>query len=69
MMSDLDCWVVQKAVEWMAEARPDSIRSYSVNVSSQSPDDAKLPDFASGTLLRCGVESASSPNASRSSTS
>ena len=55
MMTDLDCWVVQKTVEWIAEARPDSIRSYSVNVSSQSLDDAKLADFASGTLHRCGV--------------
>jgi len=58
MMTDLDCWVIQKTVEWIAEARPNSIRSYSVNVSSQSLDDARLPDFISGVLQRCGVKPA-----------
>src|SRR5690349_16805961 len=38
MMTELDCWVMQKTVEWIAEARPDSIRTYSVNISSQSLD-------------------------------
>ena len=56
MMTDLDCWVVQKTVEWIAEARPGSIRSYSVNVSSQSLDDARLPAFAAGILGKCGVK-------------
>jgi EAL domain-containing protein (putative c-di-GMP-specific phosphodiesterase class I) len=58
MMTDLDCWVIQKTVEWLAEARPGSIRSYAVNVSSQSLDDARLPDFAARALKRCGVEPA-----------
>ncbi len=56
MMADLDCWVVRKTVEWMGEARAGSIRNYSVNVSSQSLDDARLPDFASQVLAKCGVK-------------
>lgn len=58
MMTDLDCWVVQKTVEWIAEARAGSIPSYSVNVSSQSLDDARLPDFAAGILAKCEVKPA-----------
>ena len=56
MMTDLDCWVAQKTVEWIAEARPDSIPTYSINVSSQSLDDSRLPDFAAGVLARYNVE-------------
>jgi len=58
MMTELDCWVIEKTVEWIAEARPNSIRTYSVNVSSQSLDDARLPDFVSKALQRCGVKPA-----------
>lgn len=56
MMTDLDCWVVRKTAEWIAEARPNSIGSYSVNVSSQSLEDLRLPDFAAEILKKCGVD-------------
>jgi len=50
MMTHLDCWVVQKTVEWIAEARPNSIPTYSVNVSSQSLDEGRLPEFVAEIL-------------------
>ena len=58
MMTDLDCWVAQKTIEWIADARPGSIPSYSINVSSQSLDDTRLPEFIEGMLTRCGVKAA-----------
>jgi ammonium transporter, Amt family len=58
MMTDLDCWVVKKTVEWLAKAHPGSITVYSVNVSSQSLDDTRLTDFIAGMLSKCGVKPA-----------
>lgn len=55
MMCDLDCWVVRKTVGWMAEARPGSIRSYCVNVSSQSLGDDRLLECMSREFARTGV--------------
>jgi EAL domain-containing protein (putative c-di-GMP-specific phosphodiesterase class I) len=55
MLTDLDCWVVRKAVEWIAEARPGSIPAYSINVSSQSLEDARLTEFAAAALASRGV--------------
>jgi EAL domain-containing protein (putative c-di-GMP-specific phosphodiesterase class I) len=56
MMTDLDCWVVAKTVEWIAQRAPGSIRTYSVNVSSQSLEDNRLTDFASSALAGAGVD-------------
>lgn len=56
MLTDLDCWVARKTLEWIAEARPRSIRSYTVNVSSQSLDDSKLQECISTALAVCGVK-------------
>lgn len=56
MMTDLDCWVVKNTVEWIAAARPGRIKAYTINVSSQSLNDTKLPDFIERTLARCGVK-------------
>lgn len=56
MMTDLDCWVVRKTVEWIAEDRPQSIRNFCVNISSQSLDDSRLVDYSSSVLARCGVK-------------
>ena len=56
MMTDLDCWVVGKTVKWIAKGAPGFIRTYSVNVSSQSLDDSRLMDFASATLADAGVD-------------
>jgi EAL domain-containing protein (putative c-di-GMP-specific phosphodiesterase class I) len=58
MMTDLDCWVAQKTVEWIADARPGSIRAYTINVSSQSLDDMRLAEFIEAQLARCGVKPA-----------
>lgn len=55
MLADLDCWVARKTVEWIAQARPRSIRSYSINVSSQSLDDAKLHKCVAAALAVCQV--------------
>ena len=55
MLTDLDCWVARKTLEWIAQARPRSIRSYTINVSSQSLDDAKLEKCISAALVDCGV--------------
>jgi EAL domain-containing protein (putative c-di-GMP-specific phosphodiesterase class I) len=58
MMTDLDCWVVEKTIEWIARAAPGGIRSYSVNVSSQSLDDSGLLDFTFRALQESGVDPA-----------
>ncbi len=58
MMTDLDCWVVDKTIEWIALSTAGSIRSYSVNVSSQSLDDSRLLDLTSRALAKSGVEPA-----------
>ncbi len=58
MMTELDCWVVGKTIEWIAAERPGRIQTYSVNVSSQSLDDSRLVDFTSRALSRSGVEPA-----------
>jgi EAL domain-containing protein (putative c-di-GMP-specific phosphodiesterase class I) len=55
MLTDLDCWVATKTVEWIAEARPGSIGTCSINVSSQSLGNARLVDCVAGALARCGV--------------
>ena len=56
MMADLDCWVVGKTVKWMAKGTPGSIRSFSINVSSQSLEDGRLTDCASAALADAGVD-------------
>jgi EAL domain-containing protein (putative c-di-GMP-specific phosphodiesterase class I) len=56
MMTDLDCWVARKTIEWIAESRPGSIPTYCINVSSQSLEDTRLPQFMADTLARCGVK-------------
>lgn len=56
MMTDLDCWVVGKTVEWIAQRAPGCIRTYSVNVSSQSLEDSRLTDFTSSVLAGAGVD-------------
>lgn len=56
MMTDLDCWVVGKTVKWIGRAVPGFIRSYSVNVSSQSLEDSRLMDFVSAALADAGVD-------------
>jgi EAL domain-containing protein (putative c-di-GMP-specific phosphodiesterase class I) len=58
MMTDLDCWVVDRTVEWMAKAAAGSIPAYSINVSSQSLDDSRLVDCTSKALSRSGVDPA-----------
>ena len=55
MLCELDSWVVRKTVEWIGEARSGSIRTYSVNVSSQSLDDPRLLACISETLALHGV--------------
>ncbi|MBS0336279.1 MAG: EAL domain-containing protein [Proteobacteria bacterium] len=55
MLPDLDCWVARKTVEWIAQARPGSIPAYSINVSSQSLEGARLLDFTAGALAKHGV--------------
>lgn len=56
MLIDLDCWVVGKVVEWIADARVGKISSYCLNVSSQSLDDARLPEFAAAAIARHAVK-------------
>ena len=58
MMTDLDCWVAGKTVEWIGKSAPGSIRAYSMNVSSQSLDDSRLVDFLSLVLVSSGVDPA-----------
>jgi len=58
MMTDLDCWVVYKTIEWIVLSKAGSIRSYAVNVSSQSLDDSRLVDFTSRALAKSGVDPA-----------
>jgi Amt family ammonium transporter len=56
MMTELDCWVARKTVEWMAEARQGSIGSYTINVSSQSLDDMRLAAYIEAVLKKYGVK-------------
>lgn len=58
MMTDLDCWVIGKTVEWIGRSTPGSIQGYSVNVSSQSLDDSRLVDFTALALVSSGVDPA-----------
>ncbi len=58
MMTDLDCWVVQKTAQWIGRSVPGSIPSYSVNVSSQSLDDARLGDYICQALADSGADPA-----------
>jgi EAL domain-containing protein (putative c-di-GMP-specific phosphodiesterase class I) len=56
MLCELDCWVVKKTIAWMAEARPDSFRAYSVNVSSQSLGDPRLLNCIASELALHAVD-------------
>ncbi len=58
MMTDLDCWVVDRTVEWMSKAGAGTIPAYSINISSQSLDDSRLIDCASKALSQSGVDPA-----------
>lgn len=55
MMCDLDCWVARQTIAWVAAARPGSIRSFCINVSSQSLDNPGLLDCVSAQLSTHGV--------------
>jgi len=55
MLTDLDCWVAEKTLHWIAREVPGSIRSFSINVSSQSLDDTRLLDCITAALGASGV--------------
>ena len=55
MLTDLDCWVAEKTLQWIAKGQPGGIRSYSINVSSQSLDDTRLLDCIASALGASGL--------------
>ncbi len=55
MMTDLDCWVAEKTIEWISQAHPGSIGAFTINVSSQSLDDMRLVEFVEGMLEKYAV--------------
>ncbi len=46
-MTDIDRWVIQSALEWMAEHRSmlDDFNGFAINVSGHSVNDTTFPDF------------------------
>jgi EAL domain-containing protein (putative c-di-GMP-specific phosphodiesterase class I) len=59
MMPELDRWVVNRVVRWLAGAPPSGFRSFSINVSVQTIGDADFAGFVAGELRAKKVAPAS----------
>jgi EAL domain-containing protein (putative c-di-GMP-specific phosphodiesterase class I) len=55
MMPELDRWVVNHVVRWLAGARPGGFRSFSINISVQTLGDPEFAGFVSAELRRMKV--------------
>jgi EAL domain-containing protein (putative c-di-GMP-specific phosphodiesterase class I) len=53
MMPQLDRWVVRKVIE--RQAKGSKVRCFSINVSSQSLEDAQFPPFVIAALKSAGI--------------